>query len=266
MKLLSLLFLASLFVVWCFFPTSITAVGQITPEAASTTVPYNSLANTGSYVLDIWKVQGIIGGVSIMLGSLLYALVLDRKKYKLLLINVSHLMMTTGVFFLTLTIIQSFLPQQIIQAESIAFNRSSPSISATNFAKSEEFLPVRLQVGELIEIEIEPAKFEHNEWIISDKKVSYWTGSALPGWVGNTVLYGHNKKEILGNLNSSKVGDQITITVKNGQVFSYTIEEMKEVTPDQIQYIFPTNEQVLTIYTCSGWLDSKRLVVRAGAI
>jgi sortase (surface protein transpeptidase) len=33
--------------------------------------------------------------------------------------------------------------------------------------------------------------------------------------------------------------------------------------PNQTEYLAPSKEDILTLYTCTGWADSKRLVVRA---
>lgn len=101
-----------------------------------------------------------------------------------------------------------------------------------------------------------------NRWEISETGVSYYTKSSLPGY-GNTVLYGHNTKEILGNLKSVKSGDTIYLVLENGTFQRYIVSETKEVKPTQIEILQDTYEPRLTIYTCSGFLDQSRFVVIA---
>ena len=45
--------------------------------------------------------------------------------------------------------------------------------------------------------------------------------------------------------------------------FNYTVSEIKEVIPSQIEVIAPTPDETLTLYTCSGFGDSMRLIVIA---
>ena len=48
--------------------------------------------------------------------------------------------------------------------------------------------------------------------------------------------------------------------------YEYEIKEIKEVLPSQTETIAPTKEETLTLYTCSGFSDSKRLIVIAKRI
>lgn len=93
--------------------------------------------------------------------------------------------------------------------------------------------------------------------------VSYLSSSPLPGEVGNSILYGHNWPSLLGSLRKAKVGQVITIKFEDSSARSFKVIKTLEVTPNQSEVLDQTNDARLTIYTCSGFLDSKRFVVVA---
>ena len=90
-------------------------------------------------------------------------------------------------------------------------------------------------------------------------------GSAYPDETGNQVIFAHARKGLFLPLKNVKVG-QIVYVMTKEKWFSYKIEEIKEVLPSQTEVIAPTPDQVLTLYTCSGFADSKRLIVKAKRI
>jgi LPXTG-site transpeptidase (sortase) family protein len=102
-----------------------------------------------------------------------------------------------------------------------------------------------------------------DRWVISETGVSFLTTSAVPGIPGNTVIYGHNTKNILGGLPNIKNGDSIYIILKSGEFIKYEASETKEVNPNQVEILNSTADSRLTIYTCSGFLDQARFIVVA---
>lgn len=104
---------------------------------------------------------------------------------------------------------------------------------------------------------------EKGVWEISETGASFLNLSAIPGSGSNTVIYGHNKKHLFGPLVQIKIGDEIIISTENSQTKNYQVQEILTVTPDEISVILPAGEETLTVYTCTGLLDSKRFVVRA---
>ncbi len=102
-----------------------------------------------------------------------------------------------------------------------------------------------------------------DEWLIPDDSVAYLSQSALPGTGGNVVMYGHNTRNVLGFLNNVENGDSITLVNQSGKEYEYKVWEKKVVDPDMIEIAQPTEYEMLTVYTCTGWNDSKRLVIRA---
>lgn len=139
---------------------------------------------------------------------------------------------------------------------------SYPSIQTQHLNKAVTADPVKLNI-ESIKLS-SPISTTKDTWIYPENSLVYLQNSAKPG-KGNTVIYGHNFKSLLGNLNDTKLGDKISIQLTNGAVISYTITSKYNVTPDQTHILNPTQDTRLTLFTCSGFLDSKRLVVIAKA-
>lgn len=104
-----------------------------------------------------------------------------------------------------------------------------------------------------------------NRWIVSETGVSYYTDSAIPGH-GNSVLYGHNRKGILGGLWRLDEGDFVYVILKNGHFVKYQVSEEKEIKPTQVEILAKTQDSRLTLYTCSGFLDTARFVVTANQV
>lgn len=122
--------------------------------------------------------------------------------------------------------------------------------------------PTKIYIPKLSRtLEVSDGEVVNNRWVISATGVSYLTASAIPGNVGNAVIYGHNKRNILGGLPEVKEGDSVYIVTNNGEVFRYTIIERREVKPTQVEILKQSDDSRLTIYTCNGFLDQARFVV-----
>jgi len=128
--------------------------------------------------------------------------------------------------------------------------------------KKVEAKPYKLYIPKLHKIlYISDGIIVNGRWMISDSGVSYLTTSALPGNRGNAVLYGHNLDNILGSLTQVADGDLVYVVMDSGNFYKYQIIERKEVKPNQVEILQNTTDSRVTIYTCSGFLDSARFVV-----
>jgi sortase A len=87
-------------------------------------------------------------------------------------------------------------------------------------------------------------------------------GSANPGQNGNIVVFAHARNELFGPLRDIKKDETIYILTKD-RWYRYSVSGTKLVDPSQIENIKPTDSEQLTLFTCSGFLDSKRLIVHA---
>ncbi len=110
---------------------------------------------------------------------------------------------------------------------------------------------------------------------LSEHLVQY-PGTALPGKVGNTVIFGHsilpiyfdpeNYLSIFSTLPSLDKGD-LVYTNFDGVMYKYIVEDMFEVRPSDIQILEQdSSDSFLSLVTCTPPghpLKPKRLIVRA---
>lgn len=122
--------------------------------------------------------------------------------------------------------------------------------------------PVKISIPRLKRnLDVSDGYFEDGRWVISSTGVSYLITSGQVGKAGNAVLYGHNLNGVLGGLWKVQNGDYIEVTADNGSVYKYEIFERREVKPNQVEILNQTDDARITIFTCSGFLDSARFVV-----
>lgn len=126
--------------------------------------------------------------------------------------------------------------------------------------------PIRILISKLsIDLPITPSGIKDGLWEISETNASWGEGTAGAGEMGNLVIFAHAREGLFGNLINIKQKDQILIFTKN-EWFTYEVADIKTVDPNQTEYINPTTDATLTLYTCTGFFDTKRLLVIAKLI
>lgn len=139
-----------------------------------------------------------------------------------------------------------------------------PFITKTEAKIVSQNPPVKLFIPSISKtLNISEGEVVNNRWTISQTGVSFLTNSALPGTTGNSVIYGHNLNSVLGYLKNVKNGDKIYILLSDGKFVKYTVFEEKEISPYQVEILSASQDSRLTIFTCSGFLDTARFVVVA---
>lgn len=117
-----------------------------------------------------------------------------------------------------------------------------------------------------VSLPVIPARKNGNLWETTPNGVSHLVSSPTPGEAGNSIMYGHNWGSILKNLYKAKKGDKIVIYFSDGSKSEFEINALVEVSPDEASLLAPTARPILTLYTCSGLFDQKRLVATASLI
>jgi LPXTG-site transpeptidase (sortase) family protein len=131
-------------------------------------------------------------------------------------------------------------------------------------AESHQETPISIDIEDhSINLPIIPATINEGIWPVDDHNALHLATSAYPGERGNIVIYGHNTAPVFGNLKKVAVGDTIKVTTDTDVVHTYVVKEVLTVKPSDIEVVLPTDHEVLTVYTCIGWLDSQRLVLKA---
>ena len=162
------------------------------------------------------------------------------------------------LFALTLLIFPIHLPKQKINNNNpIKINESLYKNQAT------QNLPIRVLLPKTnIDLNVTPAKIINGYWELSENTASYGDGSGIPGQNGNTVIFAHAREGLFYNLKDVKTGDIVYIFTKD-KWYRYKVIKISAVFPNQTEVIQPTKNQTLTLYTCSGFSDEKRLIVTA---
>lgn len=120
--------------------------------------------------------------------------------------------------------------------------------------------PTDIKIPKLnLDLAISPSIIKDGNWQVFDDRVAWLSTSALPG-KGNSILYAHDRAGLFGDLYKLKKGDEIQIY--NGKWISYKITQIHKVNPTDINSVLSEKNQ-LTLFTCSGAFDQKRLVVYA---
>ena len=159
-----------------------------------------------------------------------------------------------------LVIISVAFGWRIYQRTTLSFKGDLPKYSEVKQGSP----PKRLEVASIrVNLSVEPGSITDGVWSVSEKGATYLLGSGYPGEKENIVIYGHNKNSILGPIRWLNKGDEIKIQNEEGKYYIYKVEETKEVEASDIKYVSPTGQEMLTIYTCTGFLDSKRFMVIA---
>lgn len=128
----------------------------------------------------------------------------------------------------------------------------------------EGVLPKQIVIESIgIDLSIFEGEIVKGKWVVASNGVNHWNQSAKLGEKGNVVIYGHNWRSLLGPIRGLELGDTIAVTGENQQIYKYTITQTLIVKPTQVEIVLPTEDERLTLYTCTGWLDRERFVVIA---
>ena len=117
-----------------------------------------------------------------------------------------------------------------------------------------------------IDIKVKEAIIAKGVWQVFSDSVSHLDFSGRIGEGKNIVIYGHNKDDVFGPIRYMKEGSEIELRDEKGEKFIYKVIKTDTVKPDNLDYVTPKNEEILTLYTCIGFFDSERFIVVAKRI
>ena len=145
---------------------------------------------------------------------------------------------------------------------SATFENEPVRIELTNNEDLDEAsLPVRIIIPELgIDLDVQESKIVNGYWEVPEDRAAWGEGSGVPGYAGNQVIFAHARDGLFTNLENIEKEMHIYV-LTDEDWYAYEVSEIKEVYPDQTEVIAPTDNERLTLYTCSGYKDSKRLIV-----
>jgi len=130
--------------------------------------------------------------------------------------------------------------------------------------KNSKNFPVWITIEDLdINLPVIPAKIEDGKWETTHDGASYLISSPVPGDKGNSVIYGHNWTKLFGNLVNAKSKQDIKIGYKDGSQKRFVVYSTSTVSPSDSSVLAQTKTERITLYTCTGFLDTQRFVVAA---
>ncbi len=167
-----------------------------------------------------------------------------------------------GTIFLCLAAAILIVPQ--LMPKKIVENKNPIKINAALYASKDlANNPVRILIPKVdIDLKVVDAPIVDGYWQLSDDTASYGLGSGHPGTKSNTVIFAHAREGLFYNLKDVKLGDIVYVFTRNNW-YRYKVSKVDAVYPNQTEVIKPTKTDVLTLYTCTGFYDEKRLIVTA---
>lgn len=125
-------------------------------------------------------------------------------------------------------------------------------------------LPMEIRIDKVdLDLPIFETVIAHNTWQIADDGISHLQISSRPGENGTIIMYGHNTDDRFGPIRWLTVGDEIEIINKNNKTYTYFIESIVTVDPNNTNILTSQKGETLILYTCTGFADLQRYVVIA---
>lgn len=124
--------------------------------------------------------------------------------------------------------------------------------------------PTRLHIPSLdIDLNVVDGSYDANthSWTLSTDKAHYALPSMQPNNAhGNTLIYGHNRKEVFARLPNIAPGAKAYVTTSNGYKFTYEYNSSKTVDPTNVDIFAYEGAPQLTVQTCTGtWFQNRQL-------
>ena len=173
-----------------------------------------------------------------------------------------------GIFLVVLGLILVFGRNRIASNLSNDTFATEP-VEVQGFSVSEveeTSLPKQIIIPSLgIDLAVKQAKVVGGYWEVFTDSAGWGEGSGIPGEAGNQVIFAHARDGLFLPLRRVETGMKVYVLVED-RWYSYEVTEVNEVYPNDTEVIAPTEDERLTLYTCSGFSDSKRLIVTAKRI
>ena len=195
--------------------------------------------------------------------------------------NIANTFIILGVCFILLAVIVVIYNMQLEnnaqKSSSVITNEIVKSLDNTKNNNNNKFPYEQYQVNEKIEmpnnnidgtnyvalLEVETLELKlpiASTWDYAKLNISpcRYTGSA---YTKDMVIAGHNYNSHFGRIKDLKIGDKVTVTDMDNNIFKYEVSQKEIVEPTQIDKMVIADEWDLTLFTCD-YLGSVRETVR----
>lgn len=169
-----------------------------------------------------------------------------------------------GFSIIVLSVIFIFGNPQVKPEKILGYSFKDEPVEVVGFEpqESEEVkVPTRILIPDLsIDLSVKKAEIIEGYWEVFEDSAAWGDGSGLPGEVGNQVIFAHARKGLFLPLREVEEGMKV-YTFTDSDWYTYEVTEIKEVLPNETEVIAETEDERITLYTCSGFNDSKRIIV-----
>ncbi len=99
------------------------------------------------------------------------------------------------------------------------------------------------------------------QWTLTRDKAQYALPSVMPNdRSGNTLIYGHYRREVFARLHTIKPGAKAIVTTDNHYQFTYTFTGSESFSPTDASVFAYEGKPRLTLQTCSGaWMQHRQM-------
>lgn len=160
--------------------------------------------------------------------------------------KIGQILIVIGLILLAYWALHTFLRNRVLQ------------IAATENPAQVTLAPVKIAFANHAAFSLRSAVEVNGHWNVWPDSVTY-----IPSSGNNLIIYAHNTKPLFGDLKKINIGESVAVTMQDGTQKTFVITGRLIVGPSETALLQPTTNQVLTLYTCIGFLDSQRLVLRA---
>ena len=159
-----------------------------------------------------------------------------------------------GCFILSLPFLPILLPMQPKAATRQVVETSSSELAGS---------PTRVIFPKLdLSVPLFAVPYAEEKWTVPTGGAAILTNPSAVGASGQ-VIYGHNWRSVFASLTKASAGDVIATEYANGQRMLYSVTEVFETGSSDRSALTRGSSTSLIVYTCTGWLDSRRVVVVA---
>lgn len=152
----------------------------------------------------------------------------------------------------------------LVSYQTLSLPLSDSSMASES---SEPLWPKWINISKSkITVQVRAGGYENGKWILNNNFAFYLPTSWKLGEGGNTILYAHTRDRLFGSLKKTSVGDIIILGDANGKIYNYKVYSIESIKPYQVEKIETNIKDTITLFTCDGWFDEKRLVVKAGKV
>lgn len=148
-----------------------------------------------------------------------------------------------------------------IHNETILSFKGTYTNSATY---AHKVIPVKITIPKIdVSLPVYKTQIVNGTWQIAENGASYLENSSGIGEKHSAIIYNHNTIGKFNNLSKLKVNDTIILEGSDKKLHVYKVKSTTIVDQTDVKILTEDPSQNIILYTCYGFADLKRFVVKA---